>query len=147
ENIHNSMEATPHLCPLQTLQQSESETKLPKPSIYIHPAGEVTLGQNISIICSISTPTLQLLHGTFTLNQISGSFSQNQTSKTNCATFTIIKVNSHNEGLYSCRFFQGPQDFAVSDSVGLSVVDKKGKKTIVKGFTSNLIEHRGLSCC
>ncbi|XP_026208372.1 deleted in malignant brain tumors 1 protein-like [Anabas testudineus] len=99
--------------------------KLPKPSIYIHPAGEVTLGQNISIICSISTPTLQLLHGTFTLNQISGSFSQNQTSKTNCATFTIIKVNSHNEGLYSCRFFQGPQDFAVSDSVGLSVVDKK----------------------
>ncbi|XP_044037975.1 deleted in malignant brain tumors 1 protein-like isoform X2 [Siniperca chuatsi] len=93
---------------------------LPKPSIYINPVGEVAWGQNVSITCSISTPTQQLLHGTFTLNQTSGSFSQNQTSSTNSAPFSILKVDFYNEGLYQCQYSQHVSS-PLSDSVKLSV--------------------------
>ncbi|XP_030592655.1 immunoglobulin superfamily member 1-like [Archocentrus centrarchus] len=95
---------------------------LPKPSISMFPVGEVTWGQDISITCSIST---QHLGGTFTLQQISGSYRKTQTSSTNSATFNITQVNFNNEGSYQCQYqtrvssrgFSSPQ----SDPVRLSL--------------------------
>ncbi|XP_070778919.1 scavenger receptor cysteine-rich domain-containing protein DMBT1-like [Enoplosus armatus] len=95
---------------------------LPKPSIYIHPVGEVTWGQSTSVTCSISPQTRQLLHGTFTLSRTSGSFSQTQTLSTNSATFSILKVDFDNEGLYQCQYSQH-SSFPRSDTVKLSVTD------------------------
>ncbi|KAM4530052.1 uncharacterized protein PAE49_022712 [Odontesthes bonariensis] len=95
---------------------------LPKPSITMNPVGGVTLGQGASITCSVST---QHLGGTFTLQMTSGSFTKSQTSSTNSATFSILKVSFDNEGLYQCRYgirilseeFTSP----LSDSLRLSV--------------------------
>lgn len=100
---------------------------LPKPTIHIDPAGGVTWGQKISITCSISTQTLQLLQGTFKLNQISGSFSQNQTTMSNSATFRITKVNFGHRGQYRCQYQQDirAQESETSDSISLSVTGEE----------------------
>ncbi|CAK6980317.1 deleted in malignant brain tumors 1 protein isoform X1, partial [Scomber scombrus] len=95
---------------------------LPKPSISMNPAGEVSWGQSISITCSVST---QLLGGTLILNKTSGSSIDTQTSNTNPATFNIPDVNFDNEGPYKCQYeksisirnFSSP----LSDSVRFSV--------------------------
>ncbi|XP_044037977.1 uncharacterized protein LOC122869245 isoform X2 [Siniperca chuatsi] len=95
---------------------------LPKPSLSMNPAGEVTWGQNVGITCSIST---EHLGGTFILQQTSGSFRKTQTSSTNSATFNMPKVNFDNEGSYQCQYqlrvssrdFSSPR----SDSARLSV--------------------------
>uniref|UniRef100_A0A3P9DKT6 Ig-like domain-containing protein n=1 Tax=Maylandia zebra TaxID=106582 RepID=A0A3P9DKT6_9CICH len=115
----------------------------PKPNISISPAGEVTWGQNIGIICSISTQTLG---GTFILMKTSDSFNRTQNSNTNSATFNIPEVDFDDEGLYQCQYQEsGPsQQFysPTSDSVRLSVT---GKKT----NTSKLvwIQAAGQGCC
>uniref|UniRef100_A0A3P8NUU7 Deleted in malignant brain tumors 1 protein-like n=1 Tax=Astatotilapia calliptera TaxID=8154 RepID=A0A3P8NUU7_ASTCA len=94
----------------------------PKPNISISPAGEVTWGENIGIICSISTQTLG---GTFILMKTSDSFNRTQNSNTNSATFNIPEVDFDDEGLYQCQYQEsGPsQQFysPTSDSVRLSV--------------------------
>ena len=86
------------------------------------PAGVVTWGQDIGITCSVST---QHLGGTFILQKTSGSFRKTQTSSTNSATFSILKVNFDHEGSYQCQYEKrvSSQDFssALSDSVRLSV--------------------------
>ncbi|XP_044037976.1 uncharacterized protein LOC122869245 isoform X1 [Siniperca chuatsi] len=99
---------------------------LPKPSLSMNPAGEVTWGQNVGITCSIST---EHLGGTFILQQTSGSFRKTQTSSTNSATFNMPKVNFDNEGSYQCQYqtkvssLQVSRDFSSprSDSARLSV--------------------------
>uniref|UniRef100_A0A8P4GGC2 Ig-like domain-containing protein n=1 Tax=Dicentrarchus labrax TaxID=13489 RepID=A0A8P4GGC2_DICLA len=99
---------------------------LPKPSISMNPAGEVTLGQDVGITCSIAT---QQSGGTFILQKTSGSFKKTQISSTNSATFSIIKVNLDNKGAYRCQYqiqvssqvFSSP----LSDSLRLSVSGKE----------------------
>ncbi|XP_038548020.1 deleted in malignant brain tumors 1 protein-like isoform X3 [Micropterus salmoides] len=96
--------------------------RLPKPSISMNPAGEVTWGQDISVTCSIST---QHLGGTFILMKTSSSFRTTQTSSTNSATFSILQVDFANAGLYQCQYQTSVsrRDFSspLSDSVRLSV--------------------------
>ncbi|KAL3987670.1 hypothetical protein ACER0C_014785 [Sarotherodon galilaeus] len=112
---------------------------LPKPSITKSTDGEVTWGQNVGIHCLIST---QHLGGTFTLQQISGSFRKNQTSSTNSSTFNITQVNFNNEGLYQCQYqtrvsgreFRSPQ----SDSIRLSVTVILPKPSISKSPVGEL---------
>ncbi|KAL6103612.1 uncharacterized protein ACO6RY_02970 [Pungitius sinensis] len=86
------------------------------------PVGEVPLGQDASITCSIST---QHLGGTFTLQQTSGSSRKTNASSTNSATFNISQVNFGNEGSYQCQYHSNDsgRDFSsnFSDSVRLSV--------------------------
>ncbi|KAM6965862.1 uncharacterized protein LKV04_018358 [Tautogolabrus adspersus] len=95
---------------------------LPKPSISMKPVGEVTWGQDIVIICSI---TAELRGGTFTLHKIPGSFTMTQTPSSNSATFNIIQVDFEKEGSYRCRYEKSisSQTFssAQSDPVTLSI--------------------------
>ncbi|XP_076608394.1 uncharacterized protein LOC143333902 [Chaetodon auriga] len=95
---------------------------LPKPSISMKSAGEVTWGQDASITCSIST---DLLGGTFSLNKPSSSFRQTQTSSREPATFRISGVRFDDEGSYQCQYKKdiSSQTFSspLSDSVRLSV--------------------------
>ncbi|XP_020505252.2 uncharacterized protein [Labrus bergylta] len=95
---------------------------LPKPSISMIPVGEVTWGQDIVIICSI---TAELLGGTFTLQKIPGSFTVTQTPSSNSATFNIIQVDFENDGSYQCQYKKSisSQNFAsvLSDPLRLSI--------------------------
>ncbi|XP_038594862.1 leukocyte immunoglobulin-like receptor subfamily B member 3 isoform X2 [Micropterus salmoides] len=108
--------------PLSDSVRLSVTVRLPKPSISMNPAGEVTWGQDVSVTCLIST---QHLGGTFLLQQTSGSFRKTQTSRTNSATFIIPKVNFDNEGSYQCQYQTSVsrRDFSspLSDSVRLSV--------------------------
>uniref|UniRef100_A0A8P4K9R1 Ig-like domain-containing protein n=1 Tax=Dicentrarchus labrax TaxID=13489 RepID=A0A8P4K9R1_DICLA len=103
---------------------------LPKPSISMIPAGEVTWGQDVDITCLISLHTQQLLNGTFILNQTSGSVREKQTSN-NTATFRIM--NFDNKGAYQCQYQTqiSSRDFSspLSDSIRLSV---NGKEKYIK---------------
>ncbi|XP_060882384.1 deleted in malignant brain tumors 1 protein-like [Labrus mixtus] len=74
---------------------------LPKPRISMIPVGEVTWGQDIVIVCSI---TAELRGGTFTLQKIPGSFTMTQTPSSNSATFNILQVDLENEGSYQCQY-------------------------------------------
>uniref|UniRef100_A0A8P4GMZ4 Ig-like domain-containing protein n=1 Tax=Dicentrarchus labrax TaxID=13489 RepID=A0A8P4GMZ4_DICLA len=104
---------------------------LPRPSISMNPAGEVTWGQDVAITCSITT---QHLGGTFILQKTSGSFRKTQTSSTNSVTFSILKVNFDNEGAYQCQYQTqiSSRDFSspLSDSVRLSVTVSLPKPSI-----------------
>ncbi|XP_038548054.1 leukocyte immunoglobulin-like receptor subfamily B member 3-like [Micropterus salmoides] len=108
--------------PLSDSVRLSVTVRLPKPSISMNPAGEVTWGQDVSITCLIST---QHLGGTFLLMKTSSSFRKTQTSSTNSATFIIPKVNFDNEGSYQCQYETSvsSRDFSspLSDSVRLSV--------------------------
>ncbi|CAK6960186.1 immunoglobulin superfamily member 1-like [Scomber scombrus] len=105
--------------PLSDSVRLSVTVSLPKPSISMNPAGEVSWGQSISITCSIST---QLLGGTFILKKTSGSFRDTQTSSTDSATFNIPIVNFDNEGSYQCQYEKSPRrNSPLSDSVRLSV--------------------------
>ncbi|KAM9346054.1 uncharacterized protein ABDE67_012667 [Symphorus nematophorus] len=117
--------------PLSDSVKLSLTVSLPKPTISMNPAGEVTWGQDVSVTCLIST---QALGGTFILQKTSGSFRKTQTSSTNSATFRVHKVNFHNEGLYQCQYQIGgsSRTFSspLSDSVRLSVTVILPKPTI-----------------
>ncbi|XP_029365018.1 uncharacterized protein LOC115047931 isoform X1 [Echeneis naucrates] len=104
---------------------------LPKPSISMNPADEVSWGQDITFTCSVST---QHLGGTFTLQQTSGSLRKTQTSSSNSATFRILQVNFDNEGSYRCQYETrlSSRDFSspLSDSVRLSVTVRLQRPSI-----------------
>uniref|UniRef100_A0AAZ1XPR7 Soluble scavenger receptor cysteine-rich domain-containing protein SSC5D n=2 Tax=Oreochromis aureus TaxID=47969 RepID=A0AAZ1XPR7_OREAU len=93
---------------------------LPKPRIFMTPAGKVERRSDVSITCSISPQSQQLLQGEFTLKQISGSFSQTKLSTTNSATFKILQVDFDKDGLYQCEYSHG-SSISTSDSVNVSV--------------------------
>uniref|UniRef100_A0A669CHM5 Deleted in malignant brain tumors 1 protein-like n=1 Tax=Oreochromis niloticus TaxID=8128 RepID=A0A669CHM5_ORENI len=93
---------------------------LPKPRIFMSHAGEVEWRSDVSITCSISPQSQQLLQGEFTLKQISGSFSQKKTSTTNSATFKILNVDFDKDGLYQCEYSHD-SSISTSDSVTVSV--------------------------
>ncbi|XP_070836714.1 uncharacterized protein [Chaetodon trifascialis] len=83
--------------PLSDSVRLSVSVSLPKPSISMNPAHEVTWGHDVGLTCSIST---QHLGGTFILQKTSSSFRKTQTSSTNSTTFSIPKVNFDNEGSY-----------------------------------------------
>ncbi|KAL3988403.1 vitamin-K-epoxide reductase (warfarin-sensitive) [Sarotherodon galilaeus] len=93
---------------------------LPKPRISMIPAGKVDRRSDVSITCSISPQSQQLLQGEFTLKQISGSFSQKKLSTTNSATFKILQVDFDKDGLYQCEYSHD-SSISTSDSVNVSV--------------------------
>ncbi|XP_025756230.1 deleted in malignant brain tumors 1 protein [Oreochromis niloticus] len=93
---------------------------LPKPRIFMIPAGKVERRSDVSITCSISPQSQQLLQGEFTLKQISGSFNQKKTTTTNSATFKMLKVDFDKDGLYQCEYSHD-SSISTSDSVTVSV--------------------------
>ncbi|KAG7222073.1 hypothetical protein INR49_016747, partial [Caranx melampygus] len=97
----------------------------------MNPVGEVTLGQDVGINCSIST---QYLGGTFTLQQTSGPARETQTSSSNSASFNIRQVNFDREGSYQCQYQTRVSNKDLtsppSDSVRLSVTVKLPKPSI-----------------
>ncbi|XP_039877813.1 uncharacterized protein LOC120727552 isoform X2 [Simochromis diagramma] len=93
---------------------------LPKPRIFMNPANKVKWRSDLSITCSISPQSQQLLQGEFTLKQISGSFSQTKPSTNNSATFKILKVDFDKDGLYQCEYSHD-SSISTSDSVNVSV--------------------------
>ncbi|TKS92387.1 Deleted in malignant brain tumors 1 protein Hensin [Collichthys lucidus] len=100
---------------------------LPKPSISMNPVGDVTWGQDVSITCSIST---QHLGGTFILQKTSGSFTENQTSSTNSATFRIPQVDFDDEGSYQCQYEAQEFISRLSENITLSVTVRLPKPSI-----------------
>ncbi|XP_019202947.1 deleted in malignant brain tumors 1 protein-like [Oreochromis niloticus] len=97
---------------------------LPKPRIFMSHAGKVERRSDVSITCSISPQSQQLLQGEFTLKQISGSFSQKKPTTTNSATFKILEVDFDSDGLYQCEYSYG-SSISTSDSVTVSVTGNK----------------------
>uniref|UniRef100_A0A3Q3K390 Ig-like domain-containing protein n=1 Tax=Monopterus albus TaxID=43700 RepID=A0A3Q3K390_MONAL len=95
---------------------------LPKPSISMSPADEVTWGQDVSFTCSNSA---EFQSGTFILKKTSGSFNKTQMSHSNSAAFSIPTVDFDKEGSYQCQYEKtiSGQTFSshLSDSVKLSV--------------------------
>ncbi|XP_041919082.1 immunoglobulin superfamily member 1-like isoform X1 [Alosa sapidissima] len=95
---------------------------LQKPSIFLETSKEVSWGRFAQMRCSIST---QHLGGTFTLQQLSGSFTETKISTGTSALFTIPQVDFIHEGDYYCRYqtrvsrreFTSPQSATVSFSV------------------------------
>ncbi|XP_029984977.1 deleted in malignant brain tumors 1 protein-like [Sphaeramia orbicularis] len=74
---------------------------LPKPSIFVNPAGEVTWGQSLSITCSTSA---EFLDRAFSLMVSSGSCRNPQTSTSDSATFNFAMVTFDTDGLYQCQY-------------------------------------------
>uniref|UniRef100_A0A3Q3B144 Ig-like domain-containing protein n=1 Tax=Kryptolebias marmoratus TaxID=37003 RepID=A0A3Q3B144_KRYMA len=74
---------------------------LPMPSISMNPAGGVTWGQDVRIMC---LTTAELLGGTFILKKTSGSFRETQVPSSNSATFSLLKVNFDHDGSYQCQY-------------------------------------------
>ncbi|XP_076138916.1 uncharacterized protein LOC143122022 isoform X1 [Alosa pseudoharengus] len=95
---------------------------LQKPSIFLETSKEVSWGRSAQIRCSITT---QYLGGTFTLQQLSGSFTETKISTGTSALFTIPQVDFIHEGAYYCRYqtrvssreITSPQSATVSLSV------------------------------
>ncbi|KAG5269642.1 hypothetical protein AALO_G00204310 [Alosa alosa] len=92
---------------------------LEKPSLSLETSKEVSWGQSAQMRCSIST---QHLGGTFTLQQLSGSFTEKKISTGTSALFTIPQVDFIHEGAYYCQYktrvsrreFTSPQSATVS---------------------------------
>ena len=86
------------------------------------PTRGATWGQALSIICSIST---QHTGGSFTLKQVSGSFTERKITSGNSVTFTIHHADFSHEGSYYCQYqttvsnreFTSPQSNTISVSV------------------------------
>ncbi|KAG5269689.1 hypothetical protein AALO_G00204900 [Alosa alosa] len=98
---------------------------LQKPSLFLETSKEVSWGQSAQMSCSIST---QHLGGTFTLQQLSGSFTETKRDTGDNGTsalFTIPQVDFIHEGDYYCQYqtrvssreFTSPQSATVSLSV------------------------------
>ncbi|XP_062390807.1 immunoglobulin superfamily member 1-like isoform X2 [Sardina pilchardus] len=96
---------------------------LPKPALTVQTGRNASWGQSAQMTCSIST---QHLEGTFTLQQLSGSYRQTKAASGNSAAFTIRQVDFVHEGSYYCQYQTrvSSRDFSSSrsDSVSLSVV-------------------------
>ncbi|XP_034047246.1 immunoglobulin superfamily member 1-like [Thalassophryne amazonica] len=122
---------------------------LPKPSISMDPVGVVTWGNNIGILCSISTPHLG---GTFILINTAGSMRKTQTSSSNSASFTILKVAFDNEGLYQCQYETRVSNRNISsplsESVRISVVVNLPKPRISVNPVGDVTwgDNVGISC-
>ncbi|XP_062386447.1 uncharacterized protein LOC134074654 [Sardina pilchardus] len=96
---------------------------LQKPSLSLETSREVPWGQSAQMRCSIST---QHQGGTFTLQQLSGSFTETVEDTGTSALFTIPQVDFTHEGAFYCQYqtrvsrrhFTSPQ----SDTISLSVI-------------------------
>ncbi|XP_029292789.1 deleted in malignant brain tumors 1 protein-like [Cottoperca gobio] len=94
---------------------------LPMASISVNPVDEVIWGQDVKISCSISSRPEHLVIETFILEKASSSFSMNQASSANSATFSMPKVNTENEGSYRCRFQAKVSNQAFTSPLSTSV--------------------------
>ncbi|KAM3598260.1 uncharacterized protein V6R79_015733 [Siganus canaliculatus] len=74
---------------------------LPRPSISMDPAGEVTWGRSVTITCSISTPHLD---GTFQLLKTPGTSGLEKASSTGTASFSVGPADFDKEGSYRCQY-------------------------------------------
>ncbi|KAG7504974.1 deleted in malignant brain tumors 1 protein-like [Solea senegalensis] len=75
----------------------------PSPDISMHPASNITLGQEVNITCAIATH-IRLLGGVFIMVKSSESVFQQEISTSNSTTFRIAKVTADDEGRYQCVY-------------------------------------------
>ncbi|KAL2101477.1 hypothetical protein ACEWY4_003238 [Coilia grayii] len=96
---------------------------LAKPVLSLDVRQTASWGQSVQMTCSIST---QYLGGTFTLQQLSGSYRETKAASGTSADFTIRQVDFAHEGSYYCQYQTrvSGHDFnsSFSDSVSFSVV-------------------------
>ncbi|KAL2101476.1 hypothetical protein ACEWY4_003237 [Coilia grayii] len=76
-----------------------SVVTLPKPNLRM--GTTPSWGQSVQMTCSIST---QYLGGTFTLQQLSGSYRETKAASGTSADFTIRQVDFVHEGSYYCQY-------------------------------------------
>ncbi|XP_063044432.1 deleted in malignant brain tumors 1 protein [Engraulis encrasicolus] len=74
---------------------------LGKPVLRLEGGKSASWGQNIQMSCSVST---QYLGGTFTLQQLSGSYRETKAASGSSANFTIRQVDFVHEGSYYCQY-------------------------------------------
>ncbi|XP_041941229.1 uncharacterized protein LOC121704800 isoform X3 [Alosa sapidissima] len=98
------------------------DVTLPKPVLTLQTQSNSSWGQPVQISCSIST---QYLGGTFTLQQLSGSYRETKAATGTSAVFTIRQVDFAHGGSYYCQYQTrvSGRDFTSShsDSVSFSV--------------------------
>ncbi|XP_032443366.1 immunoglobulin superfamily member 1-like [Xiphophorus hellerii] len=71
-----------------------------RPTIGLTPQGDITLGHNVSISCSVTDAQVR---GIFVLTKTTGSFSQAVNSSSSSATFYIIQATFIDQGWYKCQ--------------------------------------------
>ncbi|PWA33290.1 hypothetical protein CCH79_00013622, partial [Gambusia affinis] len=71
-----------------------------RPTIGLTPQGDITLGHNVSISCSITDAQVR---GIFVLTKTTGSFSRAVNSSSSSATFNILQATFNDQGLYKCQ--------------------------------------------
>ncbi|KAM4570544.1 uncharacterized protein V3H82_010339 [Fundulus diaphanus] len=95
---------------------------LPKPTIFVSPVAELTWGQQVNITCASA---IELLDGTFILQNTIYPLRMNQSSGSTSATFRIPKVTLDHHGEFHCQYEKriSSQTFTslLSDSVHLTV--------------------------
>ncbi|XP_063050240.1 immunoglobulin superfamily member 1-like [Engraulis encrasicolus] len=74
---------------------------LPKPRLSLQTGKDPAFGEPVQMSCSIST---QYLGGTFTLQQLSGSYRETKAASGSSADFTIRQVDFVHEGSYYCQY-------------------------------------------
>ncbi|XP_062388287.1 deleted in malignant brain tumors 1 protein-like [Sardina pilchardus] len=74
---------------------------LPKPLLILQTERNSSWGQQVQMSCSIST---QYLGGTFTLQQLSGSYRETKAASGTSAVFTIRQVDFAHGGSYYCQY-------------------------------------------
>ncbi|XP_062388283.1 deleted in malignant brain tumors 1 protein-like isoform X3 [Sardina pilchardus] len=74
---------------------------LPKPMLTLQSESNSSWGQQVQMSCSIST---QYLGGTFTLQQLSGSYRETKAASGTSAVFTIRQVDFTHGGSYYCQY-------------------------------------------
>uniref|UniRef100_A0A3B5QX75 Immunoglobulin superfamily member 1 n=1 Tax=Xiphophorus maculatus TaxID=8083 RepID=A0A3B5QX75_XIPMA len=71
-----------------------------RPTIGLTPQGDITLGHNVSISCSVTDAQVR---GIFVLTKTTGSFSQAVNSSSSSATFYILQATFIDQGWYKCQ--------------------------------------------
>ncbi|XP_014881632.1 immunoglobulin superfamily member 1-like [Poecilia latipinna] len=104
---------------------------LPKPSITLDPAGVVSIGQTVNIVCSVSEGQVG---GSFIFKKTAGPITHVVNSSSSSASFHISEVNLVDHGPYQCQFqrrsFNQDLSTNLSDSVQLTVSLPKPTITI-----------------
>ncbi|XP_014876458.1 deleted in malignant brain tumors 1 protein-like, partial [Poecilia latipinna] len=71
-----------------------------RPTIELTPQGDITLGRNVSISCSVTDAQVR---GIFVFTTTTGSFNRAVNSSSNSATFYIVQATFNDQGWYKCQ--------------------------------------------
>ncbi|XP_054891587.1 uncharacterized protein LOC129363494 [Poeciliopsis prolifica] len=118
-----------------------------RPTIGLTPQGDITLGHNVSISCSVNGP---LVGGIFVLTTTTGSFRQAVNSSSSSATFYILQATFNDQGWYKCQLqiIFPNENFTTlfSDTVQLRVIFPAPRISIEPSGVINLHQDVRMVC-